>query len=324
MRRAPLTFLPVLFTSIALAGCGGTDGGRDTVPGKAEGPSRVSLAAVTDGRVGDAVTGTDAGSSVRELSRGGRPDPSEPRRRTGRRDGVGAGAACADPELLPGADTLGRLEAVTLCLLNGERADHGLAPLATDGQLARAAERHASDMVAKSYFAHEGQDGSTVRDRIGDTGYIPTSGRWVVGENLAWGTGALATPKSIVNAWMNSPGHRANVLHPDYREIGFGIVLGNPRVTNGLGATYATTFGVVGERDAAAPSAPAVPSGRSGTPGSGTLGSGSGSAPSSRRAAAVKRSAARKAKKARRAKRSKASRARAAKRARAKRAAARS
>ena len=108
-------------------------------------------------------------------------------------------------------------------------------------------------MVANSYFAHEGRDGSEIRDRIGATGYIPSSGRWVIGENLAWGTGALATPKAIMNAWMNSSGHRANILHADYREIGFGIVVGNPSRTNGLGATFATEFGVRNAADAAEP-----------------------------------------------------------------------
>ena len=289
MRRAPFTLLPVLITSLALAGCGGSDGSRDSVPGKAQGAAPASLASVTDGRVGDAVTGTDAGS-IRELSRGGRPDPSVPRSGTGRRDGVGAGAACADAEILPAADTAGRLEEITLCLLNGERADYGLPPLRTNTRLAVAARRHAGDMVEKSYFAHEGKDGSTVRSRIASTGYIPSSGRWVIGENLAWGTGALATPKSIVNAWMNSAGHRANVLHAGYREIGFGIVLGNPSgQATGAGATYATAFGVVGESDAGAPSVPR----RSGSP---------ASSPSTR--VAGTREASKKAKKGRKAKRS--------------------
>ena len=287
MRRAPFTLLPVLITSLALTGCGGSDGSRDSVPGKARGAAPASLASVTDGRVGDAVTGTDAGS-LRELSRGGRPDPSEPRGGKGRRDGVGAGDACTDTEILPAADTAGRLDSITLCLLNGIRADYGLPPLTTNSRLASAALRHAGDMVEKSYFAHEGKDGSTVRSRIGATGYIPSSGRWVIGENLAWGTGALATPKSIVNAWMNSPGHRANVLHAGYREIGFGIVLGNPSgQATGAGATYATTFGVVGESDAGAPSVPR----RSTSPASSPSTRVAGKRQASKKAKKVKRSA---------------------------------
>ena len=55
----------------------------------------------------------------------------------------------------------------------------------------------------------------------------------------------------MVAAWMNSQGHRENVLRPQFREIGFGVAPGNPRSTNGFGATYTTVFGVIGDPDAA-------------------------------------------------------------------------
>jgi uncharacterized protein YkwD len=293
MRRAPL-ILTMLLATLSLSGCGGASAGTALSPGGAETGSaaRVSYSAgVTDGRTGDAVTGTDAGP-LRELSHGGRLDPSDPPYAGGRRDGVGAGDACTETDLLPGADNLGRVEASTLCLLNGERTDRGLPALTLNGRLAVAAGGHASDMVANSYFAHEGLDGSDIKVRIGAAGYIPSSGRWVIGENLAWGTGALATPKAIVNAWMNSEGHRANILHPDYREIGFGIVVGNPKAANGYGATYATEFGVTGDGDATEPRT------HESSPAAGTL--------AQRPTAAQRRAAARKL----RAKRNKARRAR--------------
>jgi len=69
-------------------------------------------------------------------------------------------------------------------------------------------------------------DGKNVVDRIQPTGYIPNSGDWVVGENLAWGSGALSTPQAIVNGWMNSPGHRANILKPAFTHIGIGLAGG--------------------------------------------------------------------------------------------------
>jgi uncharacterized protein YkwD len=242
MRRGDRTLLPALLAAVALAGCGNADGGPTaSAPATSGDDARIVRTAVTDGRTGDAVTGTDAGP-LRELSRGGRPDPSEPRRGT-ERDGVGAADACPDAEMMPAPDNLARVEAVTLCLLNGVRADNGLSPLSRNAQLANAAAGHATDMVAHSYFAHEGLNGSDIRDRIGATGYLRSDVRWVIGENLAWGTGALATPKSIVNAWMNSEGHRVNILHSEYREIGFGIVAGNPKRPDGFGATYATEFG---------------------------------------------------------------------------------
>ena len=254
MVRAPLTFIPAVIAGLALTGCGAGHA-ANTASDRPSDVARVSAPAsgVTDGRTGDAVAGADSGP-VRTLSRGGRLDPSTPAPGAGRRDGVGAGDACTETDLVPAPDTIERVAASTLCLLNGERADHGLRPLTENDKLARAAAGHSADMVARTYFAHEGLDGSTIRDRIGATGYIPSRGRWVIGENLAWGTGALATPRAIVNAWMNSAGHRENILHPDYKEIGLGVVVGNPARPTGAGATYATEFGVTGVAGAAAPS----------------------------------------------------------------------
>ena len=69
-------------------------------------------------------------------------------------------------------------------------------------------------MVDHQYFAHEGRDGSQPAERIRATGYLSGGGAWRIGENLAWGTGDLATPRAIMAAWMHSPGHRANILQP--------------------------------------------------------------------------------------------------------------
>ena len=133
----------------------------------------------------------------------------------------------------------------TLCLINGERAGHGVAPLRPDAKLASVATAYANDLVAGSYFSHTGRDGSSAFDRIERGGYIPDGAGWVVGENLGWGTGELATPAAMMSAWMNSPGHRANILNPEFREIGIGIADGNPAADDGLGATYATEFGAL-------------------------------------------------------------------------------
>ena len=104
-------------------------------------------------------------------------------------------------------------------------------------------------MVDQLYFAHDGRDGSQPADRIRAAGYLSSGGAWRIGENLAWGTGELATPRAIVSAWMASPGHRANILQPAYREIGFGVVAGNPAARGTGGATFVTEFGVVERRD---------------------------------------------------------------------------
>ena len=119
------------------------------------------------------------------------------------------------------------------------RADHALpdqrraqrprpAPLRLDAQLDRAARRHSQDMVAGRYFAHDSRSGARFSARIARTGWMNGRARWSVGENLAWGSGTQATPRSIVAAWMQSAGHRHNILSPRFRVIGIGIVSGAP------------------------------------------------------------------------------------------------
>jgi uncharacterized protein YkwD len=234
--------------ALAAAGCGDADAPAGAAAPRAQAAVNATVEP-TDGRLGGA-TEVRPGAE-RELSPGGAVDlrggDDAPRR-----DGVGAGAACPNPDVAPAAATLDAVAEATLCLLNGERADHGLAPLAANPKLASAASAFAADLVAGSYFSHTGRDGSDVLDRIKRTGYIPDDRPWRIGENLAWGTGALATPGAIVRAWMNSPGHRDNLLNGAYREIGIGVVAGNPSRADGTGATYATEFGVIEGREAVA------------------------------------------------------------------------
>jgi uncharacterized protein YkwD len=241
LRAALLAFL-----ALAAAGCGS---GSTSTPAAPEQP-RAAVAPVesTAGRLGDA-TEVRQGRAPHGLSAGGEIELAETEDAP-RRDGVGAGAACANADAVPAAG-LDVVAEATLCLLNGERADHGLAPLASNAKLATAASAFAQDLVAGSYFSHTGRDGSDILDRIERTGYIRDDRPWRVGENLAWGTGVLATPGAIVQAWMGSPGHRDNILNPAYREIGIGVAAGNPSRADGAGATYATEFGVIEDADAA-------------------------------------------------------------------------
>jgi uncharacterized protein YkwD len=132
------------------------------------------------------------------------------------------------------------MNAAILCLLNAERSGHGLPPLHSNAALGRAARRWANTMVTRRFFAHEAA-GSSPLSRIKRTGYV--RGNWEIGENLAWGSGALATPRAIVNGWMHSPGHRANILHAAFRDIGVAVKLGAPGAGLSGGATYVTDFG---------------------------------------------------------------------------------
>src|SRR5215218_6470113 len=243
MGRAASTAFAALAATLAaaVAGCGAPTVVADlTLQAQPVGPVGVEL---TDGRLGGA-TALGADGSLRELSPGGRLELGR-RESAPRRDGVAAGAACPGADLAASAESLPAMVDATLCLLNGERADHGLAPLAPNGRLAAAAKPYAADLVAGSYFSHTGRDGSGLFDRVKRTGYLPRDAGWVLGENLAWGTGGLATPGSIMQAWMNSPGHRENILNPEFREVGIGVVTGNPAAADGHGATYATEFGAI-------------------------------------------------------------------------------
>ena len=136
------------------------------------------------------------------------------------------------------------LERTVLCLLNRHRARHRLKPLRTNRKLARAARVHAQDMVARRFFAHVSPDGRDFVSRIRATGYTRAR-RWVVGENIAWGSRELSMPEVVVRNWMTSPAHRENVLSRRFREIGVAVTWGAPASAPPPAATYVTTFGRV-------------------------------------------------------------------------------
>lgn len=137
-----------------------------------------------------------------------------------------------------------RLARAAVCLINKRRSARGMARLRVNRRLSRAAAWHTRDMVRRSYFAHVSKRGRDVVDRLRNTHYLGGRFSWAVGENLAWGSGVLGTPRQIVRAWMDSPGHRRNMLDPRYREIGIGVVARGPVRTELPAATYTTTFGV--------------------------------------------------------------------------------
>ena len=154
-----------------------------------------------------------------------------------------AAAECPDADLDPDATNLGRIRTAILCLHNQIRAERGLPTLRTNKRLRKAAVGHSRDMVTNDYFEHTTPSGVTMVDRILRAHYVRADRGWSLGENLAWGTGSYATPRGAVDAWMNSEGHRDNILRRAYREVGIGVVIGVPS-TDGIGATYTLDFGV--------------------------------------------------------------------------------
>jgi Ca2+-binding RTX toxin-like protein len=109
-------------------------------------------------------------------------------------------------------------EQEVLRLTNEFRQQNNLDPLSIDQNLEKAADLHTQNMANKDFFSHTGKDGSKPWDRAKTAGY--ESG--TIGENIAAG---YTTPQSVVNGWINSPGHRANMLNPNYNEIGLGHYL---------------------------------------------------------------------------------------------------
>ena len=160
--------------------------------------------------------------------------------------GPAAGTASAAPCSGAGADPVEtprkQIARSTVCLLNKQRAARGMKKLRFNRLLSAAATNHSSDMVRQQYFAHESKAGRDVVDRLTHTGYLGSASTWTVGENLAWGAGSRSTPREIVTSWMQSPGHKANILNPRFREIGIGVVFDTPS-PEWTGATYTTTFG---------------------------------------------------------------------------------
>ncbi len=158
------------------------------------------------------------------------------------------GRTCANAGLTPTTDDLKLIRAATLCLVNRERAVRGERPLRANRRLARAAQAHARSMAVNDYFEHISPSGLTPLARMRAVGYISSSRvGYEVGENIAWATLSLATPRAIVAAWMRSPGHRANILDRRYRETGVGVSPHPPAsLAHGQpGALYTQDFGVI-------------------------------------------------------------------------------
>lgn len=152
--------------------------------------------------------------------------------------------ACKGTSLQPTGANLTRVTTATLCLIEHERLAHRLAPLHSNGSLRRIGTKQAGEMVIGEYFGDDSLSGWTPMQRIEASAYAARARSLSAGQNIGWGSGALATPAAMVRAWMLSPPHREIMLSGGYRNIGIGIVPAAPqRSTEGLpGATYAVEF----------------------------------------------------------------------------------
>jgi uncharacterized protein YkwD len=168
-----------------------------------------------------------------------------------------AASGCPGADDVPTAASVPAFAATTRCLLNEQRAAAGLPSLAPDPALESAAAAYSRRMVAESFFAHVAPNGDDLVHRLTAAGYMASHPDWIVGENIAWGTGSLSSPANVAAAWMASPGHRANILSASFAEVGVGVALGTPTAP-GAGVTVTTDFGSLGAAPASAtPSRPA-------------------------------------------------------------------
>jgi uncharacterized protein YkwD len=118
-----------------------------------------------------------------------------------------------------------------LALTNSQRAKAGCKALSVSSKLTKAAQSHSADMAAKNYFSHDSQDGRSPFDRMKDAGYSFSA----AAENIAMGQ---QTPADVMTAWMNSPGHKANILNCTYTQLGVGYAVsksGSPYWTQDFG-----------------------------------------------------------------------------------------
>lgn len=150
--------------------------------------------------------------------------------------GSGAGyvKTCTGGSIYLNAD-----EKRTLALHNNIRRNHNLRPFCVHPNLTKDARAHSKDMLARNYFSHYTKgSGAGPGKRLAQANY-----NWrTYGENIAWGSGSYGDPGHIMKSWMNSRGHRANILNRGFREIGLGTANGT---YNGYknSTLYTATFG---------------------------------------------------------------------------------
>lgn len=139
-----------------------------------------------------------------------------------------------------------------LASTNVQRTSNGLGALAINGKLTQAAQAKANDMVARNYWSHNTPDGQEPWVFFTNAGYDYLA----AGENLAYG---FATSEDTVTGWMNSPGHRANILNTAYQEVGFGIANSGNFQSSGEQTIVVAMYGKPAVAPAAAPAPAPTP-----------------------------------------------------------------
>jgi uncharacterized protein YkwD len=121
-----------------------------------------------------------------------------------------------------------------LDLHNKARKKRGRKALCVHPALTAAARFHSQEMLDKDYLSHNSYNGETVRERLEHFGYTFSNySYWTYGENYAAGWDTSSTPDNCFKYWMNSSGHRANILNRKFREVGIGVRVGTFKIHQG-------------------------------------------------------------------------------------------
>jgi uncharacterized protein YkwD len=187
-----------------------------------------------DGKPSDSATPSRTARERSTPSQTTRPSRSPSSPESGDSSSPGGGhsgtpGTSPEPTGTPGGDGQSAAEARVLALVNAERAAAGCRPLTAEPALARLAGAHSADMAERGYFSHTTPDGKSPWDRAEEAGVDGMGG-----ENIAMGQ---QDAEAVMSAWMNSEGHRANILNCDFRTLGVGahFASGGPWWTQNFG-----------------------------------------------------------------------------------------
>lgn len=137
-------------------------------------------------------------------------------------------ASCPDMDLVPAPDNVARVESAVLCIVNQERTAAGRVPLNRAEKLDRSSRFHTIEMVRKHFLAHEAQGHPTLLARVRGFGYFTGARDGIYAENVGAGPTTNGTARALVDSWMGSETHRANIMHGPFRDIGIAAVPAPP------------------------------------------------------------------------------------------------
>lgn len=145
---------------------------------------------------------------------------------------------------------LGGMEARLVELHNEERGSRGLPSLCVRSDLTASARAHSEDMIERDYFAHETPEDEDAFERMKRAGYTLDGYSSIkTGENLAWRTHSgprpeLSDAELVIEGWLDSEGHRRNLLDPEFREVGIGAATGEYKDYEQPATMYTVNFGL--------------------------------------------------------------------------------